>query len=251
MMIKPLMKSKYFFEKLRKDSLSEAVAYIQKIINSEIKMSAVSVCKYYKHGFCKYGDRCRYQHNHTVCEDENCSTLQCAFRHPKPCRFYQIYGRCKFGEFCQFKHVGFISQEERKFDLEKLLEKISEILNRKLTDVLQNFNLGIAKVDDIYSKMEKLSNSVNNPHVQTSQIFHVALLSNYTNKEPKVLPSKPFTLAQTDEKPTQVSVPLHQPSTPFQTRPENSCCSHLCRNDMLNDPEYDKCCLHRCRVPWT
>ena len=212
-------------------------------------MSAVQFCQYFKHGFCKYGERCRYRHNHTICEDESCVTLECSLRHPRPCKFYQTYGRCKFGEYCQFKHVR--NQEERKIDVEKIVEKVIEIIDLKLADVTRSLNEGISKVNDIYSKMEKLSNSVNNPHAQTSQTFHVASLSDYKKTEPKVLPSKPFTLAQTDEKPTQVSVPLHQPSTPFQTRPENSCCSHLCRNDMLDDPEYDKCCLHRCRVPWT
>ena len=37
----------------------------------------------------------------------------------------------------------------------------------------------------------------------------------------------------------------------LQTRPGSSCCNRLCRLDMVDDPDYDKCCLHRCRKPWT
>ena len=37
---------------------------------------------------------------------------------------------------------------------------------------------------------------------------------------------------------------------PFQTQPGNSCCDHLCRPD-ADDLDYDYCCRHRCRKPWT
>ena len=38
----------------------------------------------------------------------------------------------------------------------------------------------------------------------------------------------------------------------FQTQPNISCCDHLCLPDSVaDDPTYPKCCLHRCRKPWT
>ena len=37
----------------------------------------------------------------------------------------------------------------------------------------------------------------------------------------------------------------------FQTQPGSSCCDHICRPDLEEDPDYDFCCRHRCRKPWT
>ena len=38
----------------------------------------------------------------------------------------------------------------------------------------------------------------------------------------------------------------------FQTQPNISCCDYLCLPDLVaDDPTYPKCCLHRCRKPWT
>ena len=38
----------------------------------------------------------------------------------------------------------------------------------------------------------------------------------------------------------------------FRTQPNISCCDHLCLPDSVADePTYPKCCLHRCRKPWT
>ena len=33
------------------------------------------------------------------CEDGNCQK-----RHPKVCKFYNLFNRCKFGEYCAFEH---------------------------------------------------------------------------------------------------------------------------------------------------
>ena len=36
----------------------------------------------------------------------------------------------------------------------------------------------------------------------------------------------------------------------FWTTPSTSCCDHFCRPDVVNDPDFEFCCLHRCRKLW-
>ena len=54
-----------------------------------------------------------------------------------------------------------------------------------------------------------------------------------------------------------ISKPISRPSnvistsSGFQTQPGTSCCDHVCRRDLLDDPDIEGCCLHRCRKPWT
>ena len=41
------------------------------------------------------------------------------------------------------------------------------------------------------------------------------------------------------------------PSRPgFWTTPSTSCCDHFCRPDLVDDPDFEGCCFHRCRKPW-
>ena len=66
-----------------------------------------------------------------------------------------------------------------------------------------------------------------------------------------VLMNQPCAIrAQTDVAQSSTTLPIPKPPH-FQTQPGSSCCDHLCRLDMVDDPDYDKCCLHRCRKLWT
>ena len=60
---------------------------------------AENVCYFFKFGFCKYVDKCKYKH-----EKENCEIEKCASRHPKSCRYFKEFGMCKFGDYCLFNH---------------------------------------------------------------------------------------------------------------------------------------------------
>ena len=57
----------------------------------------------------------------------------CPRRHPKPCRFFELYQKCKFGTFCAFKHceslqVKEITHKSKVEDLQKEnIEKTKEI----------------------------------------------------------------------------------------------------------------------------
>ena len=68
-------------------------------------MAAQNICRYFKFGFCKYLEKCRFQHVREICENNECDAKSCSLRHPKICSFFRDYNRCKFGEWCLFKHV--------------------------------------------------------------------------------------------------------------------------------------------------
>ena len=66
---------------------------------SEVMMAELSenVCRFNKHGFCKFRDLCRYKHVDELCARQNCSGVNCSKRHPRLCRFHSRFGFCKFG----------------------------------------------------------------------------------------------------------------------------------------------------------
>ena len=63
----------------------------------------IIICKFNKFGYCKFGEKCRKQHNKEICLEQSCEISQCNLRHPKVCKYYRNYGRCKFSP-CAFKH---------------------------------------------------------------------------------------------------------------------------------------------------
>ena len=67
-------------------------------------MAGTSVCKFYKYGFCRFRDQCRYNHVHEMCNNKDCLLYSCHKRHPRLCKFHSANSYCKFGSLCQFKH---------------------------------------------------------------------------------------------------------------------------------------------------
>ena len=200
-------------------------------------MSAVIVCKFYKFGFCKFGDRCRYHHENTVCADDDCTIHHCSYRHPRACRFYQEYGRCKFGIYCQFSHNKLIDQEKTQFNFETIINKLSA----KVDEKLKNLQDEITKIGNIAIQLEKNMEKfkpVLAPHIDPVPLNQASMSS---TERPISTP------ARKDVARSFLSVSLQ----PFQTQPGSSCCDHLCRPDPNEDPSYAKCCRHRCRKPWT
>ena len=96
-------------------------------------MAAQNVCRYYQFGFCKFTDRCRFQHVEEICRNPSCEIRGCSLRHPKVCKFFRDYNRCKFGEWCCFKHItnntniDEISTEK----IRKEIESLQKIINDK------------------------------------------------------------------------------------------------------------------------
>ena len=209
-------------------------------------MSAEPVCQFYKYGYCKFGDRCRRLHNHTICKADNCTSYQCSFRHPKACRFFQKYGQCKFGSYCQFGHVQHMPNDRDKnsSSMEELMEKFNKLIDQKVAEVFKTLNDGITKVAIIASQLEKSLGNLK-PDVPPKPVHDAstAATENVLNGT-----RYPNTSARIDVAPSSRSMfTLPQPQ-PFQTQPGTSCCNHVCRPDPGEDN--DICCRHRCRNPW-
>ena len=62
-------------------------------IKTEAKDEKKTKCKYYNRGYCKYKDKCTFDHFEENCKEflstGHCSiSKSCMFRHPKNCRFW-------------------------------------------------------------------------------------------------------------------------------------------------------------------
>ena len=101
----------------------EPVQHIQRPDNSS-NVTLVSgdthVCKHYKFGFCKFGEKCHKQHLKETCQTEDCNLKTCHKRHPKICKFFSVNQVCKFGDACCYKHKLSASHC-------KILEQISSL----------------------------------------------------------------------------------------------------------------------------
>ena len=85
-------------------------------------MTMETVCLFHNYGYCKYRETCRNIHYKETCEVKSCETPGCAKRHPKNCRYFNIYNRCKFGTFCSFAHVT--SKVSNNYEDEETKDKI-------------------------------------------------------------------------------------------------------------------------------
>ena len=87
----------------------------------------IKVCRRNKYGFCRYGDTCHFKHERKICNDSNCNIFNCNLRHPRICRWFQVYGRCKFTSFCKYKHTEIKSFEEIVTKIEHNDNKLADI----------------------------------------------------------------------------------------------------------------------------
>ena len=112
-------------------------------------MTQTKICFKNKFGFCKYNERCSYQHVSTVCEDDKCDVYKCEKRHPRICRYYRDFKWCKFTVGCKFKH------ENQHEILEKLEKKIKEIKcdhkEEEVAKIAENYE---RKLESIEIKLE-------------------------------------------------------------------------------------------------
>ena len=95
-----------------------------------------NVCYFFKFGFCKYVDKCKYKHEKKICKIENCEIENCASRHPKSCRYFKEFGMCKFGDYCLFNHN--VNRKTPESEVQILKEKI-ETLEKIIDDKGEDF----------------------------------------------------------------------------------------------------------------
>ena len=115
-------------------------------------MAGENVCKYNKHGYCKFQSKCDRKHIDKLCEETSCDVDKCKFRHPKSCNYYKEYGRCKFGEWCSYKH----DENSMKLMESKHVELIRkmDLLEEKMNDKEQIIEEMVKKLDLFVHKNE-------------------------------------------------------------------------------------------------
>ena len=108
-----------------------------------------NVCRKYKYGHCKYGDKCHFRHVKQICVDKNCNVFACEKRHPKICNFFSEFGQCKFTTYCDYKHEKHNSAKENSEKIKLIEKKITEVENKVLNK-------------DIITKLEAIENEFEN-----------------------------------------------------------------------------------------
>ena len=120
----------------------------------KVKTKSQKLCKYFKKGFCKSKERCRYSHKVEHCEDwlrseSDCKKQHCKDRHVVTCLFNSI-DKCRFGPRCQYIH-----RKSPKNELRQELELIKEdniTLKQTIKDLTKLVSELKANMDQIKGK---------------------------------------------------------------------------------------------------
>ena len=60
--------------------------------NKMTEMTKKLVCKFFNKGFCKFTNKCKFEHPENKCTEESCRNKACRKRHPKQCRYKENAG---------------------------------------------------------------------------------------------------------------------------------------------------------------
>ena len=101
-----------------------------KIQESRKKKTPI-LCKFFNRGYCKHKEECSEKHNNEVCDDNECSEIECDKRHPNPCKFGF---RCKFNKLnkCLFSHVTHASDDAKIKQFENRFNSVGTKIEHKL-----------------------------------------------------------------------------------------------------------------------
>ena len=105
--------------------------------------------------FCKFKDECKRKHIDNICEDFSCEGLKCMSRHPKLCKFYNLYGRCKFNP-CAYLHP---EKDKSIDDMKKENEIILENI-KKTENAIEEINAKLASHENLDDKLNVVENKL-------------------------------------------------------------------------------------------
>ena len=115
----------------------------------------VTKCKFHDKGYCKFGEKCRFQHYSVICDKLKCPNKHCEKRHPRTCRFFFEENYCKFGSYCFFRHE------------DPLLAKI-----KSLEDTLAEKESKIKLLEEVIGELKVKQNDLNNSEENDCQENH-------------------------------------------------------------------------------
>ena len=138
----------------------------------KIKSKKTKSCKFFKTGFCRNKENCKYSHNIKHSEDwvkkeDNCTVKQCQNRHVKRC-IYHTMGKCRFGKHCQFIHRK-NPQDELRQELMNVKQDnlaLNEAVN-KLIEEVKNLKANMMSQRE-EKEVEKLEDTVEEDNDVTS-----------------------------------------------------------------------------------
>ena len=151
------------------------------------------ICRNNKFGYCKFADKCKYQHVESLCEEKLCEINNCEKRHPKICIYQRDYGRCKTS-FCKYYHgneTNIISNLEEKLEISrknnKELEKRIEL--PVLENIVEEKDQVATSLANSLTKLEKQIDLLKKAAVDKDQV--VILLANNLTKVVDTLNQNP------------------------------------------------------------
>ena len=125
-----------------------------------VKKKTSEKCKFHNRGYCNLKEECENKQSDKVCDDLDCSEIECNKRHPNPCKFGH---RCKFNKKneCMYLHVTLAFNDEnfqalnRNFN--KHFEKPESCMKQMLI-YLEQKDSAIKLLKENYVKLENLVN---------------------------------------------------------------------------------------------
>ena len=105
------------------------------------------VCKYHNTGFCKYGDKCKFFHAKSGCDQRPCKLNTCKLRHPKLCKYKES---CKRQADCFYVHKKTAAKNHDKKVMEENKELKSEVA--RINENLVEFAAKLEKLTESFKK---------------------------------------------------------------------------------------------------
>ena len=136
-------------------------------------MTMENVCLYNKYGYCKYRNTCHKLHYEETCKAESCETVHCPMRHPRPCKYFNIYKRCKFGSFCLFTH-----ENERLSSVicnDKVMKEKCASLEDRVKTLEDEIKISDAKHVIAENKIKVLENRLESVFESTKVVIEMAV----------------------------------------------------------------------------
>ena len=186
-------------------------------------MASEELCKFYRGGHCKFGEKCEKSHRIETCDSFPCLKENCSKRHPPLCRFFSRFGRCKFKLECSYLHVinNFKALETEIDNLQKEVNHLKaenetlKLLMVRLSNLENEVNLmktsPCEKCDEKSTSASELEEHMVSNHEQILTDVFKCELCEYSSKSKKGVKIHTKTKHKDKNKTTAMSPPENAP----------------------------------------
>ena len=125
-----------------------------------VKKKTSEKCNFNNRGYCNLKEACVNKHSDKVCDDLDCSEIECEKRHPNPCKFGP---RCKFNRKneCMYLHVTLAFNDEKFEALKQNYNKQFEKQENHMKEILIDLKQKDLAIQLLKEKCDVLENLVN------------------------------------------------------------------------------------------